>query len=179
MSNLQLQFKALNYAAEQHKAQRRKGNESVPYINHPIKVTTILTQFIAEPSDELIAAALLHDVVEDTDATIDDIINLFGPTIAAIVQEVTDDKSLSKAESKQKQIDHAPHLSSPAKLIRIADKIANVRDICGENIPDWDYKTKIEYLNWAEEVVAALGSFHEELQFTFKDEVRWGRLGIK
>lgn len=178
MSNLQLLFKALNYAAEQHKAQRRKGDDSVPYINHPIKVTTILTQFVSTPSDELIAASLLHDVVEDTDATIDDIKNMFGPVIASIVQEVTDDKSLPKIESKQKQIDNAPHLSINAKLIRICDKIANVRDICGENIPDWDYKTKIEYINWAEEVVKGLGKFHDELEFTFKDEVRWGRLKV-
>ena len=178
MSDLHLLLRALNYAAEQHKSQRRKGNDSVPYINHPIKVTSILTQFVPTPSDELIAASLLHDVVEDTDATIDDIKNLFGEKIASIVQEVTDDKSLSKAESKQKQIENAPHLSLNAKLIRISDKIANVRDICGENIPDWDYKTKIEYLNWAEEVVKAMGKFHDELEFTFKDEVRWGRLKI-
>lgn len=178
MSDLHLLMRALNYAAEQHKAQRRKGNESVPYINHPIKVTAIITQFVPNAGDELIAAALLHDVVEDTDATIDDIKNRFGEKIASIVQEVTDDKSLAKAKCKQKQIDNAPHLSLNAKLIRISDKIANVRDICGENIPDWDYKTKIEYLNWAEEVVKGLGKFHDELEFTFKDEVRWGRLKI-
>ncbi len=179
MSNLPLLFKALNYAAEQHKSQRRKGMESVPYINHPIKVTTIITQFIPNASDELIAASILHDVVEDTDATVDDIKNKFGETIASIVQEVTDDKSLSKAESRRKQIENAPKLSYNAKIIRICDKIANVRDICGENIPDWDFKTKIEYLNWAEQVVYALDKFHEELEFTFKDEVRWGRLKIK
>ena len=174
MSNLPLLFKALNYAAEQHKSQRRKGMESVPYINHPIKVTTIITQFIPNASDELIAAS-----IEDTDATVDDIKNKFGETIASIVQEVTDDKSLSKAESRRKQIENAPKLSYNAKIIRICDKIANVRDICGENIPDWDFKTKIEYLNWAEQVVYALDKFHEELEFTFKDEVRWGRLKIK
>lgn len=179
MANLPLLFKALNYAAEQHKAQRRKGMESVPYINHPIKVTNIITQFIPDTSDELICASILHDVVEDTDATIDDIKNKFGDLIASIVQEVTDDKSLSKAESRIKQIENAPKLSYNAKIIRVCDKISNVRDICGENIPDWDYKTKIEYLNWAEQVVFALDKFHEELQFAFKDEVRWGRLKIK
>ncbi len=179
MANLQLLFRALNYSAEQHKAQRRKGMESVPYINHPIKVTAIISQFIPQASDELIVASILHDVVEDTDATIDDIKNMFGDTIAGIVQEVTDDKSLPKAESKRKQIENASKLSLNAKIIRICDKIANVRDICGENIPDWDYKTKIEYLNWAEEVVKGLSDFHEELQFTFKDEVRWGRLKVK
>ncbi|MFZ9848658.1 MAG: HD domain-containing protein [Flavobacteriales bacterium] len=179
MANLQLLFKALNYSAEQHKAQRRKGMESVPYINHPIKVTNIITQFIPDASDDLICAAILHDVVEDTDATIDDIKNKFGDAIASIVQEVTDDKSISKAESRRKQIENAPKLSYNAKIIRVCDKISNVRDICGENIPDWDYKTKIEYLNWAEQVVYALDKFHEELQFAFKDEVRWGRLKIK
>ncbi len=179
MSDLHLLFRALNYAAKQHQTQKRKGNDSVPYINHPIKVTSIITQFIPNASDELMAAAVLHDVVEDSDATIDDIHTLFGATIASIVQEVTDDKSLPKAQSKQKQIENAPRLSHNAKLIRISDKIANVRDICGENIPDWDYKTKIAYLNWAEEVVMAMGKFHDELEFTFKDEVRWGRLKIK
>ena len=179
MANLPLLFKTLNYAAEQHNAQRRKGMESVPYINHPIKVTNIISQFIPDASDELICASILHDVVEDTDATIDDIKNKFGDVIASIVQEVTDDKSLSKVESRRKQIENAPKLSYNAKIIRVCDKISNVRDICGENIPDWDYKTKIEYLNWAEQVVYALDKFHEELQFAFKDEVRWGRLKMK
>ncbi|MFM7021781.1 MAG: HD domain-containing protein [Flavobacteriales bacterium] len=179
MSDHNLIFRALNFAALKHASHKRKGSDALPYINHPIKVTSIIAQFVPEASSELIAAAVLHDVVEDSDATINDIKNMFGATIASIVNEVTDDKTLSKAECRKKQIENAPHLSYNAKLIRICDKIANVRDICGEDIPDdWDYKTKIDYLNWAEEVVKAMGKFHDELEFTFKDEVRWGRLKI-
>jgi (p)ppGpp synthase/HD superfamily hydrolase len=180
MSDLHLIFRALSYAAQQHATHKRKGREALPYINHPIKVSTIITQYVPDASNELIAAAVLHDVVEDSETTVEDLKNMFGATIASIVEEVSDDKFLPKKEAKQKQIQNAPHLSHNAKLIRICDKIANVRDICGEDVPnDWDYKTKIEYLNWAEEVVNAMGKFHDELEFTFKDEVRWGRLKIK
>src|SRR5579863_6095940 len=89
------------FAAHKHRDQRRKGAEASPYINHPIAVANVLANeaHIIEPV--VLAAALLHDTIEDTDTTVDELVAEFGSEIAGIVLEVTDDKSLPKQERKR------------------------------------------------------------------------------
>lgn len=172
-------LKAANFAAVKHKGQFRKGNLNTPYINHPIQVAFVLQTIGGINDEDLIAAALLHDVIEDTDTTHADLVNIFNKKVADIVLEVSDDKHKPKAERKILQVKNASSLSYDAKLIRIADKICNVQDICGNDAPDWNYERKFEYIEWAKSVVEQITGTHEELENHFFDEHRWGRLKLK
>ncbi|MGH0128223.1 UNVERIFIED_CONTAM: hypothetical protein FKN15_044935 [Acipenser sinensis] len=124
-----LLLETVNFAAEKHKTQRRKDPEATPYINHPIGVARILSYEGGITDITVLQAALLHDTVEDTDTSLPELEAVFGATVARIVQEVTDDKALSKQERKQLQVEHAPHCSHQAKLVKLADKLYNLRDL--------------------------------------------------
>ncbi|OOZ74461.1 phosphohydrolase [Solemya velum gill symbiont] len=140
--DLVLLMDVLAFAAEKHRHQRRKDVEASPYINHPIALASILCNEGGITDPEVICGALLHDTVEDTDTTPEELEGRFGPTIRDIVMDVTDDKSLSKPERKQKQIEHAAHISPKAKLAKLADKIANLRDIASSPPDGWDEERK-------------------------------------
>jgi guanosine-3',5'-bis(diphosphate) 3'-pyrophosphohydrolase len=116
---------------------------------------------------DVLAAAILHDTVEDTDTTRAELLTEFGPMVDSLVAEVTDDKSLTSAERKQRQIDSAPGKSHGAKLIKIADKISNVREIGNDPPVDWSVERRRDYFTWAEKVVAALGSSNAQLEREF------------
>ena len=169
---------ASKYASEKHAGQFRKGNHDIPYINHPIKVTHVLASVGAVEDEDVLAASLLHDVLEDTDTTFQELVNIFGERVAQIVAEVSDEKDLEKAERKALQIKNAKTLSYEAKLIRIADKVCNVQDICGKYAPKWSYEQKYEYIEWAKAVVDEIAGTHEVLENYFYDEHRWGRLRL-
>ena len=161
---------ALEFAAHKHRDQRRKNIEASPYINHPIALATILWNEGRVENPEVIAAALLHDTIEDTDTPPEEIRERFGAKIAAIVAEVTDDKSLEKAARKQAQVDHAPKLSREAKLVKLADKICNLRDMAASPPATWPLSRQREYFDWAKTVVDALRGAHPRLEKLF-DEV--------
>jgi guanosine-3',5'-bis(diphosphate) 3'-pyrophosphohydrolase len=144
---------ATAFASAKHRDQRRKGAEASPYINHPIAVANVLANEAGISDPSILAAALLHDTIEDTDTTAKELELEFGPVIAAIVAEVTDDKSLPKQERKRLQIEHAGSLSTPAKLVKLADKICNVRDMTHSPPVDWSPERKAEYFTWAKQVV--------------------------
>ncbi len=157
-------LKALTFSAEKHKNQRRKGAESLPYINHPIVVAQILWKVGGVREIPVIVAAILHDTVEDTETTLPEIEAHFGAEIRKLVEEVTDDKTLKKEERKLRQIEHAPHLSIGAKQIKLADKISNVNDVAFASPPDWPHQRKVEYLNWADKVVKGLQGCNEKME---------------
>lgn len=144
---------AANFAADKHRDQRRKDAEASPYINHPLAVATVLAVEGGVTDIDLLAAALLHDTVEDTATSADAIEGSFGCEVSVLVNEVTDDKSLSKHDCKQLQVDNAPRKSDRAKQLKIADKICNIRDIDTTSPANWDVDRKIEYLDWAVRVV--------------------------
>ncbi len=149
-------LKALRFAAYQHRNQRRKGGSHVPYINHPIAVADILWQTGEVRDITTLVAALLHDTIEDTGATPDEIREQFGEEVLSIVLEVTDDKSLPKAERKRLQVVNAPHKSPRARQIKLADKISNVKEIGDDPPSDWSLERRNEYLSWTEQVIDGL-----------------------
>ena len=151
-------IKAADFAAIKHKDQRRKNKAAVPYINHPIGVAKILTSEGKITDPIILQAALLHDTVEDTDTTIEEIGDVFGDKVQSIVAEVTDDKSLPKQTRKQLQIDNAHKKSPEAKLVKLADKLYNLRDLDGPDGPPvgWDQSRVEEYFLWAFNVVRGL-----------------------
>ena len=160
-----LLLKAANYAAEKHKYQRRKGFNQVPYINHPLKVAEVLTD-CGEMDANLLIAAILHDVIEDTDANELEVTELFNEEISKLVMEVTDDKDLPYTIRKELQVKTAPGLSHKAKLIKIADKICNIRDMINYPV-DWSPERKMSYLDWAMQVVAGCRGINENLENLF------------
>ena len=168
-THMELVLQAAAFAAEKHRLLRRKDAEASPYINHPIQVAYILVR--ADVEDPVVlASALLHDTIEDTETTHDELEIVFGHEIANIVVECSDNKSLTKLERKQAQIDHAAHLSKRAKLVKIADKISNVSDIDGAPPAGWSLERKREYYDWAKRVVDQMRGVHPKLEARFDAE---------
>lgn len=159
-----LLLKAVHFAAEKHKGQKRKDAEASPYINHPIQVTEILWRIGGVRDTTLLLAAVLHDTLEDTDATPEEIQEMFGGDVLALVKEVTDDKSLPKQVRKQRQVETAPHKSHRARMLKLADKISNVQDIIHTPPKDWSHERRREYVLWSERVVAGLRGVNEHLE---------------
>jgi guanosine-3',5'-bis(diphosphate) 3'-pyrophosphohydrolase len=163
-------LRAAAFAADRHRNQRRKDEDASPYINHPIALACLLTYECLERDQTVIMAALLHDTVEDTDTSFSELERHFGSDVAGIVRELTDDKLLPKAERKRLQIEHAAHASRPAKLVKLADKICNLRDISTSPPADWSVERKREYFEWAKQVVDQLRGTHGRLEQLFDAE---------
>jgi guanosine-3',5'-bis(diphosphate) 3'-pyrophosphohydrolase len=179
LNDVSIVVAATAFAAEKHRHQRRKDADTSPYINHPIAVANVLACEAGVTDVRTIAAALLHDTVEDTDATAEELRTFFGDDITAIVLEVTDDKSLHKADRKRLQIDRARHLSSRAKLVKLSDKICNVRDIHRSPPSDWPLERRRDYLHWARRVVDGLRGVHGGLEALFDAAVSSSEEGLK
>ena len=156
------------YAATSHSGQFRKDGVT-PYINHPLEVMHLLAHTGNISDHEILMAAVLHDVLEDTDATADELIERFGHRIATIVLELTDDMSLPKEERKRQQLLTCTKLSTEAKVIRISDKICNVYDILYAPPGDWSLQRRKEYLEWANAVVAKIRGTNEALETHFDE----------
>ena len=161
-------LEAMEFASLKHRDQRRKDADASPYINHPIALATLLTRE-GVTEDVVLAAAILHDTLEDTQTTPAELREHFGERIAAIVAEVTDDKSLLKAERKRLQIEHAAVVSREAKLVKLADKICNVRDVADHPPAKWDLARRREYFDWAKAVVDNMRGTHAELERRFDE----------
>ena len=155
---------AISFAADKHRNQRRKDIEASPYINHPIALANILANEAGIEDEKVLVAAILHDTIEDTETTSQELADLFGDDVTAIVLEVTDDKSLPKAERKRLQVEHAPTISRRAKLVKLADKIANLRDIAANPPADWPLQRQQEYFDWAKAVVDGLRGIHQTME---------------
>jgi GTP diphosphokinase / guanosine-3',5'-bis(diphosphate) 3'-diphosphatase len=149
-------LEAAHFAARKHASQRRKGSAGEPYVDHLLEVAELVSGAIAEPDVPLIIAALLHDTIEDVGLTREDIVERYGSDVADLVGEVTDDKSLPKAERKRLQIVNAPKKSVRAQVIKLADKISNLRSLLADPPPDWDYERRKQYFEWAKKVVDGL-----------------------
>ena len=168
-------FRALQFASEKHVHHRRKGGRDIPYINHPIAVATLLATVGDVTDPNLLAAALLHDTVEDTDTTHEELVEHFGAEIAGLVAEVTDDPALSSAQRKLTQEREASSKSPRAKLLRLADKTSTVHDITYRPPSDWSVERRMEYFNWAERVVTNLRGVSEKLEERFDDVIAEAR----
>ena len=159
--------KAVAFAADKHRNQRRKDAEASPYINHPIALANVLANEGGVSDVTVLCAAVLHDTIEDTETTPEELQAIFGHKVAAVVMEVTDDKSLEKSLRKQRQVEHAPHISTEAKLVKLADKISNLRDIIASPPADWSAERKQAYFEWAAKVVAGVRGVHLGLESVF------------
>lgn len=139
-----------------HSTQRRKDVDASPYINHPIAVASLLAVEAGVSDLTTLQAAILHDTIEDTETSFEELVARFGREVADIVMEVTDDKALPKEVRKQLQVAHAHKKSNSAAMVKIADKTCNLRDLANSPPGDWSVDRKREYYDWAKKVVDAL-----------------------
>ena len=160
-------LRAVAFAEKKHRGQPRRDKDKSPYIHHPIVAANILANEGGVEDPVVLAAALLHDTIEDTSATPEELRELFGDAVAAIVLEVTDDMSLSKAERKRLQIEHAAGISHGAKLVKLADKTANLRDMVDIPPADWSLQRRREYFDWARQVIDELRGTNARLEAAF------------
>ncbi|TVQ12221.1 MAG: bifunctional (p)ppGpp synthetase/guanosine-3',5'-bis(diphosphate) 3'-pyrophosphohydrolase [Leptolyngbya sp. DLM2.Bin27] len=170
---------ALHFAATQHSAQRRKDKAASPYINHPIRVAQLLVSEGGVTDLVTLQAAILHDTVEDTGTTPEELERRFGPAVRRVVEEVTDDKRLPKGDRKRLQVEHAPHLSPQAKQLKIADKTANVQNITTSPPDGWSLERKREYLDWADQVVAGCRGCNPALEAVYDKIMAEGRRSLQ
>lgn len=166
--SLRLVTRALDFAARHHIDHRRKGERGEPYVNHLAEVAHLLAEATEGRDPELVAAGLLHDAVEDTCATPDEIERHFGPDIARLVAEVSDDKSLAKEERKRLQVETARYKSERARLIKLADKISNLRTLRDSPPAGWSEARLRAYVDWARQVAAGCMGLNAYLDAEFE-----------
>jgi len=169
---------AVRFAAERHRDDRRKGETAAPYINHPIAVAEQLAAHGLGEDIELLMAAVLHDVIEDTDATFEDVRDAFGARVAGIVQEVSEDKSLEKEARRRLVVDTIGHKSHAARLVKLSDLIANVHDVI-HHPPQWALERKLNYLRRAEQIAAAVAGTHADLETMLSGEIAAARKALQ
>ena len=159
------------FAAEKHAGQRRKGDAAEPYVNHLLEVAALVAMALPEPDTNVVIAALLHDSIEDAGVTAEDLALRFGADVADLVSEVTDDKSLPKQERKRLQVENAPKKTPRAQMIKLADKISNLRSMLSSPPANWDFERKKEYFTWARRVVDGLTAPDPMLKAEFERTV--------
>ena len=167
MSDTTLILRAAAFAARKHRDQRRKDAEASPYINHPLELARVLAEVGGVTDAATLCTALLHDTIEDTATTRDELQREFGAEIAALVAEVTDDKTLPKADRKRLQVEHAATISDKAKRVKLADKISNLADVAQSPPADWSLQRRREYFDWARAVIDRLRGVDAKLEAAF------------
>ena len=172
-------MRALDFAARKHRDHRRKGAAAEPYINHLSEVALLVADATRGRDHLAVLGALLHDTIEDTATTQEELTETFGAKVAALVAEVTDDKRLPKHERKRRQVETARHKSRRAKLIKIADKTSNLRSIIESPPVDWDATRRREYFEWAASVVAGCRGANPKLEAAFDEAYRQGRRDLE
>lgn len=175
ISELAQLLQAIEFSAYRHRAQKRKDVDASPYINHPIAVATLLATVGGVTDLAVLIAAVLHDTLEDTETAPAELEERFGPEVRALVEQMTDDKSLPKAERKRLQVEHAPQVSAKAKLIKLADKIANVRDVGTTPPSGWSLDRRREYLDWTQAVLAGCRGVNAGLEACYDEALAVGR----
>lgn len=169
MNSLNELIKALAFASAKHRDQRRKDVCASPYINHPIQLVDVLTNEAGVTDINVLQAAVLHDTIEDTKTTKEELQQYFGQRICNIVLEVSDDGNLCRSERKQAQISDAAELSNEAKLVKLADKICNLRDVADNPPAGWSVHRRQEYFDWALAVIDGLRGIHPGLESIFDE----------
>jgi guanosine-3',5'-bis(diphosphate) 3'-pyrophosphohydrolase len=162
-----LVLEAAEFAADRHRRQRRKDVHATPYINHPLALARLLSNEGGVDDPEILAAALLHDTIEDTETTAAELRERFGARVAAIVEEVTDDPDLDYLARKRRQVERASSISREARLVKLADKTCNLRDVASNPPREWTLSRRREYFDWACEVVDRLRGVHPTLEAIF------------
>lgn len=175
MSTIHKLVYAARFAAEKHSGQVRQNSKTEPYVNHALEVTSLIANVGKIADIEILIAGLLHDTLEDTNTTENELIKHFGAIVCGYVLEVTDHQSLPKDRQKELQIERSPYLSHGAKIVKLADKISNIRDVIESPAADWEMAHRREYVEWSVKVIAGLRGENEFLETHFDELVSTAR----
>jgi (p)ppGpp synthase/HD superfamily hydrolase len=178
LEGLRLVSEAAEFAAHRHSGKARKGRGNEPYVNHLAEVANLLAAATEGKDAELVAAGWLHDTIEDAGTTAQELDKAFGQRVADLVAEVTDDISLSKDQRRQKQVLEAPTKSPGAKLVKIADKISNIRARIRPQPSPEEREDLVDYLSFSEKVVAGCRGVNAMLDRTFEETVKLARSSL-
>jgi guanosine-3',5'-bis(diphosphate) 3'-pyrophosphohydrolase len=171
--------RALDFAARKHVHQRRKGELAEPYVNHLSDVARLLAEATKGEDIAVVIAGLLHDTIEDTETTFAELTKEFGPEVAELVSEVTDDKALPKAERKRLQVETAPHKSPRARMIKLADKTSNLHSMIASPPKDWSLERRRDYIDWADKVAAGCRGVNAYLEQEFERARRRAKAAVR
>jgi GTP diphosphokinase / guanosine-3',5'-bis(diphosphate) 3'-diphosphatase len=169
VNDILLIARAWNFSADRHAKQKRKGDAQEPYVNHLAEVAELVATATEGRDANLVAAAVLHDTVEDTATLPGELASIFNADVADLVSEVTGDKRVDKAERKRLQVQHAAAITPRAKILKLADKTSNLRSLVKSPPGDWSLERKREYLAWAKEVVQGLRGTNAWLDARFDE----------
>ncbi len=161
-----LVVRALGFAAEAHRTQFRKDRET-PAINHPIRLLQLLVDVGGVTDPLVLAAAALHDVLEDCEVDFPELEARFGSEVAGVVFELSDPPHLDKAAMRAWAIEAAPRLSLPARLVKLADKSVNLNDLIDWPPAGWSPLRKASYFDWSAQVIAGIRGTHGPLEAAF------------
>jgi len=170
---------ALRFAAERHSSQRRKGQAKEPYVNHLAEVSELVADATEGKDVNLIAAALLHDTIEDTETSSDELVATFNNDIAQLVADVTDDKSLPKQDQKNLQVVNSRAQNMRVKLLKLADKTSNLRSLANSPPENWNTERKQAYIDWAIKVAAGLKGVNPWLEERFDEALRGAQQALQ
>ncbi len=179
MTDILLITRSWNFAAQRHSNQRRKGEAQEPYVNHLAEVAELVATATEGKDANLIAAAVLHDTLEDTKTKLSELVALFNDDVARLVDEATDDKDLEKSERKRLQVVNAPKKTDRAKLLKLADKTSNLRSMANSPPKDWSLELQQEYLEWALKVAEGLRGVNPWLDARFDEAAERLRLTLR
>ena len=175
LAPLRMVSEAALFAAQRHSGTARKGRGNEPYVNHLAEVANLVSEASGGADAELVAAGWLHDTIEDTETTREELAERFSVRVAALVVEVSDDMGLPEGERRRLQIVAAPHKSPDAKLIKIADKISNIRGRIAPDPSEGERADLADYVGWAEQVVSGCRGGNAWLDRTFDETVTKAR----
>lgn len=164
-TDIQTIARAADLAARKHTRQKRKGEAEEPYFNHLAQVAALLADAGADAN--LVAAGYLHDTIEDQGVEHAELAAAFSLDVADLVAQVTDDKRLPKERRKRLQVEHAPHMPPRAQMLKMADKVSNLSALLSSPPKDWPAQRRLDYFDWAREVVDGCRSAHAGLAAAF------------
>jgi len=168
-------LKALDFAAIRHRNQRRKGADAAPYVNHLIEVAALLADIAGVDDQDVLVAAVLHDVVEDTGTSAEDVGRLFGERVRQLVENVTDDKSLPKEERRRLVLEHLEHADVPTKLVKLADLCSNIALLPSE----WSDERQRAYIDWSSRAAALCAGVNAELEQLYQERLNRTRTMLR
>ena len=170
-SELRRLTRALAFAAEAHRNHRRKGASQEPYINHLIEVADLVAS-VEDGDVDVLIAALLHDVLEDTGTGYDELAAAFGERVARIVKENSDDMTLPKPERQRVRLAGIGKKSREARLVKFADTISNLRAFAVSPPAGWSNDRRLGYLDSCRNLMDAGRGSNTKIERIFDDTAK-------
>lgn len=168
-------LEALDFAAQRHSAQRRKGPDAAPYVNHLIEVAMLVSSVAGVEDVDVLIAAVLHDVLEDTPTSADEVEERFGSRVCRMVEALSDDKSLPRPRRRAITLEELPEMDAQVKVIKLADLSSNIKLLP----PNWSDERKLEYLEWSERAATICSCECEPLAELYWQRARATRAALE